>query len=82
MPPIVSPPSTGRDGRENNSLLTIVKAQIVFLMSTLTEDNFERNQAEIRTVSPFLFPAPGPPRKQSTQSIPQFLFVALLHVRC
>lgn len=51
MPPIVSPPSTGRDGRENNSLLTIVKAQIVFLMSTLTEDNFERNQAEIRTLS-------------------------------
>ena len=39
-----------RDQREN-SLLTIVKAQIVFLLSTLTEDNFDRNQMEIRSVS-------------------------------
>lgn len=31
---------------------TIVKAQIVFLLSTLTEENFERNQQEIRSVSP------------------------------
>lgn len=30
---------------------TIVKAQIVFLLSTLTEENFERNQQEIRSVS-------------------------------
>lgn len=29
---------------------TIVKAQIVFLLSTLTEENFERNQVEIRSV--------------------------------
>jgi len=29
---------------------TIVKAQIVFLLSTLTEENFERNQLEIRSV--------------------------------
>jgi CCR4-NOT transcription complex subunit 1 len=39
-----------RESRESNSLLTIVKAQIVFLLSTLTEDNFERNQSEIRSV--------------------------------
>ncbi|KAJ3775594.1 Not1-domain-containing protein [Lentinula raphanica] len=30
---------------------TIVKAQIVFLLSTLTEDNYERNQLEIRSLS-------------------------------
>ncbi|KAK0228205.1 Not1-domain-containing protein [Armillaria fumosa] len=30
---------------------TIVKAQIVFLLSTLTEENFERNQVEIRSLS-------------------------------
>ncbi|KAJ4488321.1 Not1-domain-containing protein [Lentinula aciculospora] len=30
---------------------TIVKAQIVFLLSTLTEDNYERNQQEIRSLS-------------------------------
>ncbi|KAF8502451.1 Not1-domain-containing protein [Gautieria morchelliformis] len=30
---------------------TIVKAQIVFLLSTLTEDNFDRNQHEIRSLS-------------------------------
>ncbi|KAF9052783.1 Not1-domain-containing protein [Panaeolus papilionaceus] len=30
---------------------TIVKAQIVFLLSTLTEENFERNQMEIRSLS-------------------------------
>lgn len=28
----------------------IVKVQIVFLLSTLTEENFERNQVEIRSV--------------------------------
>lgn len=38
--------------RETN-INTIVKAQIVFLLSTLTEENFERNQLEIRSVSPF-----------------------------
>lgn len=32
---------------------TIVRAQIVFLLSTLTEDNFERNQIEIRSVRVF-----------------------------
>lgn len=40
---------TPRDG--SSSLLTIVKAQIVFLLSTLTEDNFERNQTDIRRLS-------------------------------
>ncbi|KAF9036996.1 Not1-domain-containing protein [Hymenopellis radicata] len=30
---------------------TIVRAQIVFLLSTLTEENFERNQIEIRSLS-------------------------------
>lgn len=37
--------------RDNNTLLTIVKAQIVFRLSTLTEDNFEKNQIDIRQVS-------------------------------
>lgn len=46
----MGPVGTGRELRENNSLLTIVKAQIVFLLSTLTEENFERNQGEIRSV--------------------------------
>jgi CCR4-NOT transcription complex subunit 1 len=35
----------------NPNIHTIVKAQIVFLLSTLTEDNFERNQLEIRSLS-------------------------------
>ncbi|KAJ7582498.1 Not1-domain-containing protein [Mycena floridula] len=38
------------DGQATN-IHTIVKAQIVFLLSTLTEDNFERNQVEIRSLS-------------------------------
>ncbi|EIN07655.1 CCR4-Not complex component [Punctularia strigosozonata HHB-11173 SS5] len=41
-----NPPPT----RDTN-IHTIVKAQIVFLLSTLTEENFERNQAEIRSLS-------------------------------
>ena len=40
------------DNPANPNIHTIVKAQIVFLLSTLTEDNFERNQVEIRSVSP------------------------------
>ncbi|KAF8316883.1 hypothetical protein DL93DRAFT_723540 [Clavulina sp. PMI_390] len=32
----------------NSSLLNIVKAQVVFLLSTLTEDTYERKKAEIR----------------------------------
>ncbi|KAA1474810.1 Not1-domain-containing protein [Dentipellis sp. KUC8613] len=39
------------DNPPNNNIHTIVKAQIVFLLSTLTEDNFDRNQAEIRSLS-------------------------------
>ncbi|EMD38674.1 hypothetical protein CERSUDRAFT_82953 [Gelatoporia subvermispora B] len=35
----------------NPNIHTIVKAQIVFLLSTLTEENFERNQLEIRSLS-------------------------------
>lgn len=42
------------DSPANPNIHTIVKAQIVFLLSTLTEENFERNQVEIRSVS-----APG-----------------------
>jgi CCR4-NOT transcription complex subunit 1 len=40
----------------NTNIDTIVKAQIVFLLSTLTEDNFERHQASIRQVrvTPYL----------------------------
>jgi hypothetical protein len=43
------------DNPPNNNIHTIVRAQIVFLLSTLTEDNFDRNQAEIRSVWPFVF---------------------------
>ena len=39
------------DGTASPNIHTIVKAQIVFLLSTLTEENFERNQVEIRSVS-------------------------------
>ena len=34
----------------NPNIHTIVKAQIVFLLSTLTEDNFDFNQNQIHTV--------------------------------
>ncbi|KAI0075480.1 Not1-domain-containing protein [Panus rudis PR-1116 ss-1] len=39
------------DNPANPNIHTIVKAQIVFLLSTLTEENFERNQLEIRSLS-------------------------------
>ncbi|KAI0781233.1 Not1-domain-containing protein [Trametes elegans] len=39
------------DGTASPNIHTIVKAQIVFLLSTLTEENFERNQVEIRSLS-------------------------------
>ena len=39
------------DNPPSTNIHTIVKAQIVFLLSTLTEENFERNQVEIRSVS-------------------------------
>jgi CCR4-NOT transcription complex subunit 1 len=38
------------DNPPTTNIHTIVKAQIVFLISTLTEENFERNQLEIRSV--------------------------------
>ena len=44
----------------NPNIHTIVKAQIVFLLSTLTEDNFEINQNQIHTVR-----APDPPLRSS-----------------
>jgi hypothetical protein len=37
-------------GPTGEGLLTIVRAQIVFLLSTLTEENFAKNQAEIGSV--------------------------------
>ena len=43
------------DNPLNPNIHTIVKAQIVFLLSTLTEENFEQNQLQIRTVSMLLF---------------------------
>ena len=43
------------DNPPNNNIHTIVRAQIVFLLSTLTEDNFDRNQAEIRSVCSLAF---------------------------
>ena len=44
-----SNPSATSSGSQT-PIHTIVKAQIVFLLSTLTEDNFDRNQHEIRSV--------------------------------
>lgn len=38
------------DTPPNANVHAIVKAQIVFLLSTLTEENFEQNQLQIRTV--------------------------------
>lgn len=46
------------DGTASPNIHTIVKAQIVFLLSTLTEDNFERNQVEIRSVRVCAFCVP------------------------
>ena len=45
------------DGTASPNIHTIVKAQIVFLLSTLTEENFERNQVEIRSVSNMFGPS-------------------------
>ncbi|KAF8589926.1 Not1-domain-containing protein [Ramaria rubella] len=45
-----SNPSSASSGSQT-PIHTIVKAQIVFLLSTLTEDNFDRNQHEIRSLS-------------------------------
>jgi hypothetical protein len=42
-------PQSG-SGPTGEGLLTIVRAQIVFLLSTLTEENFAKNQAEIGSV--------------------------------
>lgn len=39
------------DNPPTTNIHTIVKAQIVFLLSTLTEENFDRNLAEIRSLS-------------------------------
>ena len=52
---VAAEPSSARspamDNPPNNNIHTsIVRAQIVFLLLTLTEDNFDRNQAEIRSV--------------------------------
>ena len=45
-----SPSSTGSTS-SSSSLLTIVKAQISFLLSTLTDDNFVKNRSDIAGVS-------------------------------
>ncbi|GAA5831623.1 hypothetical protein JCM11251_000773 [Rhodosporidiobolus azoricus] len=42
----------------STSLLTIVRAQIVFLLSTLSEDNFNKNRDEIRSLIELHGPAP------------------------
>ncbi|KAF8644127.1 hypothetical protein AX16_008656 [Volvariella volvacea WC 439] len=39
------------DNPPTTNINTIVKTQIVFLLSTLTEENFDRNQIEIRSLS-------------------------------
>jgi hypothetical protein len=49
------------DGASN--INTIVRAQIVFLISTLTDDNYDRNLNSMRTVCPFFSATaacPGP----------------------
>ena len=46
-----TPGGTMDNGPPNPNIHTIVKAQIVFLLSTLTEDNFDFNQNQIHTVS-------------------------------
>lgn len=43
-------PGSNNSNSNTGSVSTIVKAQIVFLLSTLTEDSWERNVSEIRTL--------------------------------
>ncbi|GAA5988666.1 hypothetical protein JCM10908_003667 [Rhodotorula pacifica] len=50
--------SNGNGSGASTSLLTIVRAQIVFLLSTLSEDNFVRNRDEIRSLIDLHGPAP------------------------
>ncbi|GAA6042737.1 hypothetical protein JCM8097_005557 [Rhodosporidiobolus ruineniae] len=68
-PPGFGPPAAGQaqlaqQGTQQNqsgastSLLTIVRAQIVFLLSTLSEDNFNKNRDEIRSLIELHGPAP------------------------
>jgi hypothetical protein len=45
-----TPGGTMDSNPPNPNIHTIVKAQIVFLLSTLTEDNFDFNQTQIHTV--------------------------------
>ncbi|EJT98519.1 Not1-domain-containing protein [Dacryopinax primogenitus] len=42
--------SSGRELRDNSSYLTVVRAQINFVVSTLSEENFDRNSNEIRSL--------------------------------
>ncbi|GAA5963421.1 hypothetical protein JCM21900_000443, partial [Sporobolomyces salmonicolor] len=49
--------ANGQSGA-STSLLTIVRAQIVFLLSTLSEDNFSKNRDEIRSLVDLHGPAP------------------------
>jgi hypothetical protein len=58
-----TPGGTMDNNPPNPNIHTIVKAQIVFLLSTLTEDNFDFNQNQIHTVRasilccyPFCYP--------------------------
>ena len=47
-----APATTGRGGQDGQGgTATIVRAQIVFLLTTFTEDSFEKASGEIRTVS-------------------------------
>ncbi|KAI5474877.1 CCR4-NOT transcription complex subunit 1 [Pseudohyphozyma bogoriensis] len=47
-PAFPSSPQPAASSNANSSLLTIVRAQIVFLLSTLSEDNWIKNRDEIR----------------------------------
>ncbi|KAK4047270.1 CCR4-NOT core subunit cdc39 [Microbotryomycetes sp. JL221] len=44
------PKNDQTDAGANSSLLTIVRAQIVFLVSTLSDDNFNKNRDELRSL--------------------------------
>lgn len=68
--PAAPPLEQAKDEKNGNSLVTIVKAQIVFLLSSINEDSFSSRVNDIRQVHPppsplrralFLPHAGGPP---------------------
>lgn len=45
------PPNSPHSNNPRKDPQPIIQAQIVFLVSTITEDNLERNYSEIKSVS-------------------------------